>query len=320
MRESQAPLRATAARNSASGTTPKLTVVSSPAAPDTTPALKPPPTDISDYLLDLPPVPEVAVRVMHLVDDPDTSSQVLARTIASDQAIALKVLQMANSAFYGQGRRILTLSQAVTVLGQRTIRSLVLLYSIPASLKRGGKTSEEEKSLWEHASGAAIAARVTGRTVGGVDPETLFIAGLLHDVGKNLLLLKSPEAMAEVLYSSWPAGGTGGRDTERSRFGFDHTEIGGRVLEAWGLPPFFSAVARWHHEPTLAGEHHRAVRLVALANRITHHLGLGGPSDPMAWSDVLEVGDNLGLAGGQLETIAVETVNHLTSEKALYNL
>lgn len=92
----------------------------SAASPAPAREVRTPPTDISEYMVDLPPVPTVAVKVMHLVDDPDTSSQTLARTIAADQAISFKVLQMANSAYYGQGRQILTLSQAVTVLGQRS--------------------------------------------------------------------------------------------------------------------------------------------------------------------------------------------------------
>lgn len=319
MRDSRAPLRATTPAVAPAAAAPKLVAVAT-AAPNPKPGSTSPPTDISEYLCDLPPVPTVAVRVMHLVDDPDTSSQILARTIAADQAIAFKVLQMANSAYYGQGRQILTLSQAVTVLGQRTIRSLVLLYSIPASLQRGGKTSNEEKALWEHSVGTAIAARVAGRVLGGGDPETMFIAGLMHDIGKSLLLFKSPEAMSEVLYSAWPPGGNSGKETERSRFGFDHEEIGGRVLEEWDMPGLFIAAARWHHAPTLAGEHHRTVRIVALANRITHHLGLGGPSDPMAWTEVLAAGEGLGLAPGQLESIAVETVNQLTAERTLYDL
>ena len=279
-----------------------------------------PPTDISEYLVDLPPVPTVAVKVMHLVDDPDTSAQTLARTIAADQAISFKVLQMANSAYYGQGRQILTLSQAVTVLGQRTIRSLVLLYSIPASLKRGGKTGPEEAALWEHSVGTALAARLLAGAAGGLDAEAMFAAGLLHDIGKSILLIKSPAGMAEVLYSAWPPGGNTGKEIEKSRFGFDHEEIGGRILDEWQMPALFSSAARWHHAPALAGDQHRPVRVVAVANRIAHHLGLGGPADPVAWPDVLALAEPLGLHAGQLETTAVETVNQLTAERSLYDL
>lgn len=298
------------------------TTSAAPAPPAAAPtrATNTPPTDITDYMIDLPAVPMVAVKVMQLVDDPDTSSQTLARTIASDQAIAFKVLQMANSAYYGQGRQILTLSQAVTVLGQRTIRSLVLLYSIPASLQRGGKTGPEEKALWEHAVGTALAARLLGKATGGLDPEAMFAAGLLHDIGKSILLIKAPAGMAEVLYAAWPPGGNTGKEIEKSRFGFDHEEIGGRLLDEWQMPALFVAAARWHHAPALAGEQHRAVRVITVANRIAHHLGFGGPADPVAWSDVLALAEPLGLHAGQLETIAVETVNQLTAERSLYDL
>lgn len=275
---------------------------------------------ISDYLVDLPPMPMVALKVMHLVDDPNTNTLELARTIASDQAIAFKVLQLANSSYYGYRRQIMTLTQAIAVLGVRTIRSLVLLYSIPASLKRGGRTGPQEKSLWEHAVGTALSARLLAQKAGNADPEMAFVAGLLHDLGKNILLFKEPEEMSRALYDAWPPGGTIGMDDERKRFGFDHAEIGGRVLEEWTFPAAYVEIARRHHHPEFSGEHAWETRLVAAANRISHHLGLGAPADPAAWPDAVRLGEALGIEAARIEQVAVATLNQLTTERALYDL
>jgi putative nucleotidyltransferase with HDIG domain len=275
---------------------------------------------LGDYLVDLPPMPMVALKVMHLVDDPTTNTLELARTIAADQAITFKVLQLANSSYYGYRRQIMTLTQAIAVLGVRTIRSLVLLYSIPASLKRGGRTGPQEKALWEHSVGTALTARLLAQKAGNTDPEMAFVAGLLHDLGKSILLFKEPDEMSRVLYDAWPPGGTIETDDEKKSFGFDHAEVGARVLEEWTFPVPYVEAARRHHQPEFSGDYAWETRLVAAANRISHHLGLGAPADPAAWQDAVRLGEALGLEDGKIELVAVTALNQLTAERALYDL
>jgi putative nucleotidyltransferase with HDIG domain len=275
---------------------------------------------IDEYLVDLPPIPMVALKVMHLVDDPTTNALELARTIASDQAIAFKVLQLANSSYYGYRRQIMTLTQAIAVLGVRTIRSLVLLYSVPASLKRGGRTGPQEKALWEHSVGTALTARLLAQKAGNTDPEVMFVAGLLHDLGKSILLFKQPEDMSRLLYDAWPPGGMIGMEAEKKRFGFDHADIGARVLEEWTFPTPYVEATRRHHQPEFSGEYAWETRLVAAADRVSHHLGLGAPADPAAWRDAVALGEALGLEAGKIELVAVTALNQLTAERALYDL
>ncbi len=275
---------------------------------------------IDEYLVDLPAIPAIAIKVLHLVEDPNTSGNDLTHALSADQAITYKVLQLANSAYYGMSRQIDSLKQAVSILGMMTIRSLVLLYSVPASLKRGGKTGAEESALWEHAMGVAIVSRSLAARAGGLEPERLFLAGMLHDIGKTVLLLRAPDRMSEVLYAAWPPGGSAGIRAERSTFGFDHEQIGERVLNHWTFPALFPAAARRHHDPDKAEGFETEVRIVAAANHLAHHMGLGGPADPDAWGRAVSMGEILGLDAAVLEEVSVAALNQITAERKLYDI
>jgi HD-like signal output (HDOD) protein len=275
---------------------------------------------LDDFLVDLPPIPAVALKVLHLTEDPDSSAELLAHTIASDPAITIKVMQFSNSAYYGNRRQVTTLRQAVQILGLEVIRSLVLLFSIPASLKGSPRTVSEEKALWEHALAVGVAARLMGRKLPGLNSEGLFLAGFLHDVGKSVLLLKSPDKMVEALGASWPPGGSVGLDVERRSFGFDHSQVGSRVLDEWTFPDLYVQTTLGHHGPAADSQFAAETRVVAAANRVAHSLGLGGPADPRAWEEALAMAEGMRITAEELEALAVTTVNHVTSERELYGL
>jgi len=197
-------------------------------------------------LQEVPPMAPVAMRILELTDDPDSSAADFARVISRDQGLAVKVLRTCNSAAYAPAQPVTSLPQAVVVLGQRTVRNLVFLHSLPVGKGKGGRMTEVERRLWTHSVGSALSARFVALEAGRIDHETAFLAGLFHDLGRLLLYQVRPLTY-EKLCREHPAGRPD-PELERAHLQLTHTEVGGEALRRWQLGEELADVARDHHE------------------------------------------------------------------------
>jgi putative nucleotidyltransferase with HDIG domain len=227
---------------------------------------------------DLPALPEVVVRVMRMAEDPRSDTQSIARVIATDQAMAARVLKLANSAFYGLPRRVSTLSEAVVILGLRTIKNLAIAASTFELLNRevAGYWLQRGE-LWRHSLACAIGAQWIARKVRLPVIEEAFVAGLLHDIGKvaiNLFVREQfDQIMERALQDRIPF-----VEAEQMVLGFNHAMAGGLIAEKWNLPPSLVSVIRYHHQPSSAPDRLPMVSAVHLADilSITMGIGIGG--------------------------------------------
>ena len=210
----------------------------------------------------LPTIPAVLARVLGLVDREDSSTRELVDLIEHDQALTGKMLRLANSAFFGQSRRVATIPRAVMLLGFSTVRNLALGVKVWDTIAHS-IPSERLEELWMHAVMVAVASKVLAAKLSAGDPDEAFTAGLLHDVGRLVLATRFKDA-----YWTATARADGARsivDLEQEAFGVHHAEVGGWLLEAWGLPPSIVEAARLHHAtPDRPG----STGLVATANRL----------------------------------------------------
>jgi len=210
----------------------------------------------------LPTIPAVLSQVLGLVEREDSSTRDLVDLIEHDQALTGKMLRLANSAFFGQSRRVATIPRAVMLLGFSTVRNLALGVKVWDTVAHGIPAARLE-GLWMHAVMVAVASKVLGAKLCTGDPDEAFTAGLLHDVGRLVLATRFKDA-----YWTAAAGADGVRsivDAEQEAFGVHHAEVGGWLLEAWGLPPSIVEAARQHHAtPDRPG----TTGLVAMANRL----------------------------------------------------
>ncbi len=241
----------------------------------------------------LPTLPQVVERVMTLVEDPDTTSAQLARVISTDQALMTKVLKVVNSAYYGMPRRIATLQQATVILGFNTVKNLVLSASIFDSFGRGNQNVGFDRvKFWEHSIGVGTAAKVLAQRIGLGQPEELFVAGLVHDIGKvvidDLLHDKFVEILQIVHDKKCRI-----LEAEKEVLGIGHPEVGQMLAEKWNLPPILTECIAFHHTPQLALNHKKYVAIVHLADAIARleNLGYGGDSqtptiDPKSWTQL----------------------------------
>ncbi|HIJ96482.1 MAG TPA: HDOD domain-containing protein [Desulfuromonadales bacterium] len=224
---------------------------------------------------DLPTIPVVATKVMQLIEDENVSAEELAKVVASDPAVAARVLKISNSSFYGCQRQIQTLSHAIVVLGFGTLKSLVVAASVKQVYQPYGLT---EKMLWEHSFGAGLAARMIAKETRRVSSEEAFLGGLFHDIGKIILNTMDSQRFQGVMQICYNDG-VSFEEAERVAYPYTHAEVGGLVIKKWNFPDLLmNAVLQHHLFDFEEDEDLYQVNLscvVGLADLFCHKIGIG---------------------------------------------
>lgn len=198
------------------------------------------------------PLPQTAIipTLMRMTADLNTDTRDLARIMAADPALSAKVVHLANSPFYGCMRTIKSLTEAITILGFYSVRSLTAAASA-YTLFRRSQDEPLEKELWHHSLAVALAARLVARHIGSRQmEEEIFLIGLLHDIAKLVLLQEYPEHYRPVLEEG-ASSDLGHLVIEASRLGFTHADLGAVILEQWGFPTRMIGVVRRYAVPDM---------------------------------------------------------------------
>ena len=224
-------------------------------------------------------LPAVAFQVLDLTANPRVDTRALKECIEKDPALVIKILRVVNSSLFGLAREVSDLNQAITLLGTKPLKLLVLGFSLPDRLF-GGLTAEVIGRYWRRTLTQAVAARELARTFWRRDGDEAFIAGLLGDLGMLLLLQELGEPYVTFLEQVRTAGGDVA-ELEQTALGFDHFELTARLLDAWGLPPtIVSAIAARHipHSIAALGERERPIgQILHLAKQLSEMLVDGRP-------------------------------------------
>ena len=226
---------------------------------------------------DLPTLPGVAARIFQVTHDDEASARELASIVMNDQSVSAKVLNLANSAFYGFARMITTIPQAVVVLGFDTVRSLALSVSVFDALgsPSSGQVNLDREAFWMHAIGCGAASRLIATELGYRDTGTSFMLGLLHDLGKVIMDTYLNEEYQQVVQEVVEEGRPFS-EVESEILDIDHAEIGGWLAFRWRFPEVLVAPIEYHHNPLGAEEEHLKETLVVhLANVLTKRAGIG---------------------------------------------
>jgi HD-like signal output (HDOD) protein len=222
---------------------------------------------------DLPPMPNSVGRVLALLANLDCDMKELVDVLSCDPAIVAQVIKVSNSSLFGGRQEIGSINLAITRLGLRTIRSVVVAAStrnlFPMDSSRKGLLG---RVLWEHSVQTGLAGRRVAEFTGCADPDEAFAAGVLHDIGKVILLLNKPDEFI-LVQQQLEKGATESVAAERKVLGFDHCLVGDRLLDNWGMPPSLRSVARWHHQPEMAGPLAPLVQVVTCADLLCQKLG-----------------------------------------------
>lgn len=273
-----------------------------------------PPFKASLEVDNLPPLPEVAWRILELTSDLYLGVAQLSDLIARDQHLTARVLRIANSAFFQRSRQVKSVREAAVLLGNRKIRGIVVAASLGGVLEK----SPHGKALWEHALAVALASREMAVLCSGFDPDEAFVSGLLHDIGKGLFDYQHPLAFmdAVALANATPELST--TEAERRFLGMDHLEAGELVADAWNLPLTVRDVIRHHHDPGAAEESVRLCCLVHVADQLCCGLGHGPIRRPLPGAETLECSSELGLTEGDLNAVAEDFSSRFKQDKQLF--
>ncbi len=203
------------------------------------------PEMIFEHSGELPALPRAAAHIMAVIEDPRTTATSLEKALAMDQALTAKVLRIANSPFYGAVREIRTVSEAIVRLGFVAIRNWTLVTAARSVFLTPG-AGMLYRSIWKQSVLSAMAAQLVAQTAQGREPESVFIGGLMQNIGQLVLARSHPELFQEILSDSareqQPY-----HEVERRLLGFDHGELGALLIREWNLSAELEEAVRWHH-------------------------------------------------------------------------
>jgi HD-like signal output (HDOD) protein len=238
-------------------------------------------TSILNQIDDFPRLPATVTRVMAITADPESSANDLMQAILPDQSMCAAILKTANSAFYGRPRTVASIEEAIVVLGFQEIRNIILTQALFNSFQKFRHTSKTGiDALWQHSLTCGLTARVITTHTAHIrhSPSQLYIAGLIHDIGKVLMLIALPNSYNQVLelaerlrYSFFP--------DEEEAFGISHDTVGMRLLNLWLFPEQLCFAAGYHHRPDQAPPGATFPLIIQMADILSHILLTGEELD-----------------------------------------
>lgn len=212
-------------------------------------------------------LPSVYLRVRDELDAPNGSTAAVAHAIGADPALSANLLRLVNSAFYGYGGKIDTITRAVTVLGIQQVHDLVLAASVSATFSVFAPRYLDMPRFWRGSVMRGLAAREIGRNQGLIGVERLFVIGLLADIGHLVMYQTLPELTRDACIAA-ESSGEFLHEAERRIVGCDHAEVGAALMAHWRLPTAFVDIIGAQTNPRLAGDYVYEAAMVHVAGRI----------------------------------------------------
>lgn len=217
----------------------------------------------------LPSLPAIVIDVLEITGNPESSANDLMNAILPDQSMCAAILKIANSAFFGLPRQVGTVEKAIMVLGFDEVKNIVLGKAVFNSFKElNGNNKETIEDFWEHSFTCGLAAKIIAEHV-DLSPSQLFIAGLIHDIGKLAMLMTFPNIYQHLLFTtdeSW----VNNCEKESELFFISHDKVAERILNRWLFPENLVVGVGYHHRPENLEEGHIFASTVRIADALAH--------------------------------------------------
>jgi HD-like signal output (HDOD) protein len=257
--------------------------------------------------LELPTMPEVLTRLSEVVASEDSSADDVAKVIATDPAVSTNVLRIVNSAYYGLQVRVASIGLAVSIMGFSMTRKVALKAAVFSVFGRNRTQVQhfDPAAFWRHSVFTAVAARTLGMEsprFGTSHAEDLYICGLLHDIGKLILVEKATVEYQRVLAEA-ARSGRPEIEVETEVFGFTHADVGSVLGVKWFLPEDLTIAIRYHHAPGQDPFHRSLSSLIHLADHLAWANGQPSTQGTPAPRLQHEVFDAVGLDPRQVEDL-----------------
>ena len=200
-------------------------------------------------------LPAIVFEIIKTSNNPASSAKDLNNIVTKDQAIAAKLLQMANSSYYGLSGKVKDLERAIALLGFNTVRALALSISILDCFKGPSQSGYFNRGeFWEHSMGVAILSKIFAEKRGRrLNIEEAYIGGLLHDLGTIILDQFFHEKFAKILELVYESN-IDFLEAEKMVIGLDHAQFGAKIAVAWDYPGLLVSMIGNHHNPEYNGD------------------------------------------------------------------
>ena len=267
-----------------------------------------------EMITHLPTLPEIVIRILRIVNDPDTSAREIARAVSQDPPLSAKILRLANSAFYGMPKSITSIQNAVVLLGTKVIRTIVLSLTV-FDMFPGDKHSSlfNRTAFWRHSTSCAFLCRYLAEAMEGVFPfyaEESFCGGLLHDLGKVVMEQYMHEDFHQALRHAKdkkiPL-----FDAEMEILGYAHTDVAEWLISSWELPDSIQLPMVFHHTPSQTPQCKNLVALCHFADHLCYRLKLSIGVDFAEPTLDAESLKDLSLSEEQVEKVSAQLAKEL---------
>ncbi len=242
----------------------------------------------------LPPSPSLLPKLLPHLGDVNANFDEVVKLISLDQTLTAKLLQICNSAFFGQDEPIATVDEAVSRVGYQSVYLLTAMISGSGSFPSAPTGTLDAARLWKHSVAAAFCAKFAAESA-KQDANLALTAGLMHDIGKIILAqIRSPLNGFNFHLPTNPEAFA----AETTAYQCTHAEVGGMLLEKWNLPAPLVAAVRHHHSPAGAGEHQKLAACVCIGNFVTHNMEHSRHTENAEFASALKI---LQLDGAQIK-------------------
>lgn len=201
--------------------------------------------DILNSFREFPAMPNIVMRALSVMKDPESSMKELAKIISYDQSLSTKVLTLVNSAYYGFPQQITSIARAISLIGMSKAKNIIMAVAMKPML-----TNQGDKELWKHSISTAVGCEHLAKHLKVMDSDEAFVIGFLHDLGKVVLKSKDAELYKKVedtaMYSKNLL------EAEQKYFGVNHCQIGSILTKRWQLPLLVNNTVKYHHTPNLS--------------------------------------------------------------------
>lgn len=232
-------------------------------------------------LVELKPMPAVAMKVSQACKDENFKLTDLAKLVESDAVFASKMLSFVNSAVYCHMREISTIHQSLVVLGRKNIVQMALSIAAGKVFMSVGEAADLKKSIFDHSLACgAVASALAKQKIFDIDSGAAFLAGILHDVGKLVMVDLAPEAYSQCVVHDRPE--LSSVVKEKELFGTDHAALGILFGETWELTSTMQSAIAHHHDELSAEETSSMTGVIQLANQLASAWGLGQSKPTLA--------------------------------------
>jgi len=219
-------------------------------------------------------LPTIYYQIDKAINDPTTSNSQIADILLEDIGLSARLLKLANSAFYSFPSKVDTITAAISIIGTKQLRDLVLATSVIKLFDGIPEEFVKLEEFWAHSIGCGVVARIIAGMNKESNIESFFVAGVLHDIGSLLIYSKAPEQTIDIIKMMKKNKSTL-HEAEKHCLGFTHTQVGGYLVKNWKLPKNLIESVYYHHNPVSSKFYANMASVIHIADIVSIAMSLG---------------------------------------------